>query len=189
VTQTGRRYLTGIRLYHLVENYRHIQIKMLRQSPAQMEVLRTGLTKHPRTGIEEWARLGAQHADRASDLQLKVDDVPTVTIYHQYLKKIVEELVDNAFKFSGAGTPVEVAAAVEDGCYVVRVCDQGTGMTPQQIERVAAYAQFDRKVREQQGVGLGLVIARQLAELHSGQLLIDSTPNQGTMVRFVLPMT
>ena len=191
VAQIGQTlYKAGVRLYHLIENYlAYIQIKLARQSPAQMEVLRSGLTKHPRSGIENWAMLGAQHADRTADLHLDVVDVPIVPIYHQYLKKIVEELVDNAFKFSTAGTPVEVAATVEDECYVARVSDQGRGMTPEQIEEIAAYAQFDRKIQEQQGLGLGLVIAKQLAELHNGQLIIDSAPRQGTTVRFVLPLS
>ena len=61
-------------------------------------------------------------------------------------------------------------------------------MTAAQIAEVGAYLQFERKHYEQQGQGLGLIIARWLAELHGGKLTIDSVYGQGSIVHISLPL-
>jgi signal transduction histidine kinase len=55
-------------------------------------------------------------------------------------------------------------------------------MTREQIADIGAYMQFERKRYEQQGSGLGLIIARMLAQLYDGELHIESLPDQGTIV-------
>ena len=63
----------------------------------------------------------------------------------------------------------------------------GRGFSPEQIASVGAYMQFDRKLHEQQGLGLGLTIARRLTELHGGTLALQSEPGVGTSVEVKLP--
>ena len=69
------------------------------------------------------------------------------------------------------------------------VSDQGRGFSPDHIKQVGAYMQFDRKMQEQQGLGLGLTICQRLTELHGGRLEIQSNPGQGTTVTVKLPKT
>lgn len=61
-------------------------------------------------------------------------------------------------------------------------------MTTAQIAEVGAYRQFERKLYEQQGLGLGLSITKRLAQLLGGELNIESIPDQQTTVRVVLPI-
>ena len=59
-------------------------------------------------------------------------------------------------------------------------------MTPEQISNVGAYKQFERTVYEQQGVGLGLSIAKKLTDLHDGVFKIESAVGKGTKIVFSL---
>jgi two-component system, sensor histidine kinase and response regulator len=76
----------------------------------------------------------------------------------------------------------------DDASFILNVTDHGRGMTPEQIASIGAYMQFERKLYEQQGTGLGLVIAKRLTELHGGQMTITSVPGEHTTVRAMLPV-
>ncbi|MBL1177026.1 hybrid sensor histidine kinase/response regulator [Pantanalinema sp. GBBB05] len=128
----------------------------------------------------------AQRVDRNIDLSLQ-RNTHAVLISDTNLEKIVEELVDNACKFSKAGRTINIVSEFHGNCFVLEVIDQGRGMTPNQIADIGAYMQFERRFYEQQGSGLGLVIVRQLTELHHGTLEITSSP-AGTIVRVELPI-
>ena len=91
-------------------------------------------------------------------------------------------------KFSRGGTPVCVTARPVGNFYEVSVSNEGRGMTPEQIALVGAYMQFERRIHEQQGAGLGLVICKRLTELHGGELSIESVPGETTVVHVKLPL-
>lgn len=179
----------AMRLYHLVENYLvYAQIELVMNDAQTVETIRAGKTAEPRIVIEDQAIQKAQLYDRERDLNLDIEDVPTISVVEDYLKKMIAELVDNAFKFSDADKPVYVEAAPHDDRYVVRITDFGRGMDSEEIRLMGAYMQFQRRFFEQQGSGLGLIIARRLAEIHGGELTIESIPNHQTTVTIALPM-
>ena len=60
-------------------------------------------------------------------------------------------------------------------------------MSINEISNVGAYKQFNRRIHEQQGSGLGLIIAKQMTELHNGKLTIQSVPENKTTVTIFLP--
>lgn len=179
----------GRRLNRLIENFLlYTQIKLIQADPAQYKTLRGSRTTQPKAIIEQVAVQKAQQFRREEDLQMDIEDGQAVCILEDSFKKIVEELVDNGFKFSKSGKPVQVRAAPVDGTYVVQVSDCGRGMTPQQTADIDACVQFERRVYEQQGTGVGLSIAKGLIDLFAGTLNIESTPDQGTSVTAALPM-
>jgi signal transduction histidine kinase len=99
----------------------------------------------------------------------------------------VEELVQNAFKFSSANTPVVVKLTETGSAATLSVSDTGRGFSTEHINKVGAYMQFDRKLHEQQGLGLGLTIVRRLSEIHGGTLTIQSEKGTGTTVSIKFP--
>jgi signal transduction histidine kinase len=62
-------------------------------------------------------------------------------------------------------------------------------MTPEQINQIGAFQQFDRKRYEQQGLGLGLLLVQKLTYLHGAKLDISSEPGSGTRVQIAFPST
>ena len=136
--------------------------------------------------LELTVRQKAQQSGRDRNVVFGVVD-STISVDPEYLVRIVTERVDNATKFSRRGTPIHVTSTLQEGKYILSVTDQGQGMSPEQIRTIGAFTQFNRKVHEQQGSGLGLTIAKRLAELHGGTLNIESTPASGTTVTVTLP--
>ena len=170
----------GRRLNRLIENFLlYTQIKLIQADPAQFQALRGSRLTQPKVIIEQVAMQQAQQAGRDQDLQMDVENRQSVCILEDSFKKIVEELVDNGFKFSKSGKPVQVRAAPVDGTYVVQVNDYGRGMTGQQIADIDACMQFERGIYEQQGTGVGLSIVKGLIDLFAGTLTIESTPARG----------
>jgi two-component system sensor histidine kinase/response regulator len=96
---------------------------------------------------------------RAADATVDLADVSLIGDL-AHLPIMLEELLDNACRFSRQGTPVEVVLR-PDG--TLSVTDAGRGMTAEQIERIGAFHQFERKKHEQQGLGLGLALVKKLA--------------------------
>lgn len=179
---------SGKRLERLIENFLiYAQIEMLGSDPAKLQALRSKLTKLPAGIIEKHARAQAAAAGRADELELHLLN-EALPISEDYLAKIVDELVQNAFKFSQEGTRVTVTLEDQGGNYILSVADHGRGFSTEHITKVGAYMQFDRKLQEQQGLGLGLTIARRLTELHAGTLTIQSErANNNTLVTVKLP--
>jgi two-component system, sensor histidine kinase and response regulator len=180
-------YSAADRLHHLVQNFLlYAELEVAARDPERIQFLRNCQTYTAKSLLVDVATQVARRANRESDLHLEVDE-STIRISDVYLKKVVEELVKNAFSFSTDGTPVFVSGAVRSRSFVLQVRDQGRGMTPEQILSFGAYMQFERKFYEQQGSGLGLTIAKRLTDLHGGEFSIQSDLQQGTLVQVTLP--
>lgn len=106
------------------------------------------------------------------------------------LERIVVNVVENAIKYSPAGSTVRITMEAEgDDSYGVRVRDTGTGVTPEVRDRI-----FDRFFRSPtpsgevaDGAGLGLAIARTLAQQYGGRLELEASSRDGSTFLFVLP--
>jgi two-component system, sensor histidine kinase and response regulator len=127
----------------------------------------------------------AAAANREDDLRLDLTD-GRGALPEASLAKIMEEVVNNAFKYSERGTPVTVAIQQAGDELQISVTDQGRGMSRDEIAAVGPFRQFNRTRFEQQGLGLGLAITQHILHQCGGKLAIESTPETGTTVRMTL---
>ena len=184
----GQIQTSGHRLYRLIQNFLlYAELEIAATNPELLKEMRNSEFSCVKSLLTQKARQQAKHANRVDDLQLNLHD-SSVAIDSVRLAKIVEELLDNAFKFSLEGTPVVLSTLVENQTFILSVKDQGRGMTADQIAQLEAYRQFDRKIYQQAGLGLGLAIVQRLAELHGGKFKIESLPQQETIVCVSLPV-
>jgi two-component system phosphate regulon sensor histidine kinase PhoR len=141
--------------------------------------------------VDRWQR-------RADDRHRVVGRVgvppPVMLADRQYLDQAIDELVDNAIKYSPGGGEVTVAASTEngDGRAKVRlsVTDTGEGIEPERLQSlVADFAQGDRSsTRRFGGLGLGLTLVDRIVRAHGGELQCRSTPGRGARFSIVLPV-
>jgi signal transduction histidine kinase len=119
----------------------------------------------------------------AADVQ---PGLPLVNGDRGRLRQVLGNLIDNAVKFSPAGSPVAVRATAENGRVAVAVTDQGEGIPPEHQETI--FEQFGRVLgTNKPGSGLGLYIARAIAEAHGGTLDVTSAPGEGATFTLSLP--
>jgi len=135
------------------------------------------------------ARFEVQAAQAGVALNAAVPPgLPPVEGSADYLSDALGRLVDNAIKFSPNGGCVEIIASAQDGMVQIHVTDQGRGIPPEEHPFIFdAFHQVDREQFEQQGAGLGLMIARGLIELHGGHVAVDSAQGGGSTFTVVLP--
>ena len=142
--------------------------------------------------LEEVRLLSAGHAQsKCLELQVRLSpDTPaSITSDRMRVLQILNNLVNNAIKFSSAGA-VTISTHVDGAFLVIEVVDQGRGMTTRQVE--AAFDRFQPEgvdsVHDGQGAGLGLPLSKDLAELLGGSIDILSQPGVGTCVVVRLPI-
>jgi len=180
-------YQSAERLNRLVQNsLLYALLAVFRSDDKALAQMRASSITEAGSAIEAAARRVAKRAEREADLLVDAQST-RARILEEHFVKIVEELTDNAFKYSRVGSPVRVTSFNQDHDFQFWITDSGRGMSSAQIADVGAYAQFDRKLYEQQGTGLGLVLAKQLAEIYEGELSIDSKPGGPTTVHVILP--
>ncbi|MCY7381007.1 MAG: response regulator [Microcoleus sp. CAN_BIN18] len=184
----GQINTSGHRLYRLIQNFLlYAELEMAATNPELLLEMRNSQFSCVKSLLTQKAQQQAKLVNRTDDLQLNLHD-SSVAMDSIKLTKIVEELLDNAFKFSLEGTPVLLSTLVENQTFIISVKDQGRGMTADQIAHLEAYRQFDRKIYQQPGLGLGLAIVQRLAELHGGEFKIESLPHYETIVCVSLPV-
>jgi two-component system, sensor histidine kinase and response regulator len=180
-------YCSGERLFRLIQNFLlYAELEIIATDTQQLKILQSKTTKFPTLELIDVITEKAAKSGRHEDLQ--IDLYPCyIKISPERISKIVEELIDNALKFSSPGTLIQVKSKAINNMLVLSFTDQGRGMTAAQIAELGAYRQFERKLYEQQGSGLGLTIVKRLAELHGGKLTIQSQLQQKTLVEVILP--
>ncbi len=178
------------RLYRLISNFLlYADLELLAHDSERMKFWPKGSVQDPNNLIKKIAdKILQSSPERLSDFHLELQENCEVKLPKEIFEKIVEELLNNAFKFSEEKESVTIKSKVESHQYWLEFMNQGRGMTAVQISKLGAYKQFDRGRSENQGAGLGLAIVKRLMDLHQGELTITSIPDELTTVRLILPI-
>jgi signal transduction histidine kinase len=125
------------------------------------------------------------------EVQLRADvrPLPEIRGDAERLRQVLTNLIDNAIKYSPAGGEVEVHAYQEDGRVRIDVRDRGPGIAKEDQKLI--FEKFGRVASSgatRPGTGLGLYIARSIAEAHGGALEVQSAPAQGSTFTLELPL-
>jgi signal transduction histidine kinase len=175
-------YSSGIRLKKLFENYLfYSQIELLISDPIELEIITKKVTPSSDLLIYDIAFAVAGKYKRISDLKIEIHD-NSIQISQEYFMKIVEELLDNCFKYSPNNSIVKLSSSSDDKFFYLTFYDSGRGITAEQIKRIGAYVQFERSLHEQQGIGLGITIVKKIVELLGGKFSIESEIGKFTKV-------
>jgi signal transduction histidine kinase len=121
-------------------------------------------------------------------LELEVSEpLPSLRADPERLRQVVANLLDNAIKYSPHGGPVEVRAWAENGHLSVAVRDHGPGVPTEHFKLI--FEKFGRGGSgAKPGTGLGLFIARSIAEAHGGSVEVESAPGGGARFLLKLPL-
>ncbi len=176
------------RLMKITEDFlTYVRIESLASNDVERRALRTMQTTEPSAMLSDIAAQISSKHNRYEDLEiLDLADGYYIEISTESFHKMINELIDNAFKFSNNGKKVSIKSYIKDNLFYVSIQDNGRGMSKDQLSGIAALAQFERTVHEQQGMGLGLVISKKLVELHDGIFYIESIEDAGTKINIGL---
>jgi two-component system sensor histidine kinase KdpD len=133
------------------------------------------------------ARVEKRLGDRRVDIQLP-PDLPLVPLDPLLIEQVLINILDNAIKYTPAGSPIEISASTEDREVHVVVADRGPGFEPG--EETLVFEKFYRghAAGTRSGAGLGLAIARGIVEAHGGQITAETRAGGGALFRFSLPL-
>lgn len=134
----------------------------------------------------------AQHfIYREHDVQVNFDPVENnvaVSCFRTPMIHALAEIIANAIVYSPEGGHVDITLKRYDKGIRIRIQDYGDGMEMYQIESAMEdFAQIDRDLHEQQGIGIGLPIAHAVVQAHRGRFDIQSKKGKGTIVQIYLP--
>jgi two-component system sensor histidine kinase KdpD len=169
------------RLNRLVENL--LNMTRLESGAFRLNLQPLDLQDVINTVLSQKPAFGKEHT---VDLQIPLD-LPLVQGDPLLIAQVVSNLLDNAFKYSPPGSRVMVSANALADSVEIAVIDQGTGVDPEDLERI-----FDKFYRIQSraqitGTGLGLSICRGIIEAHGGRIWARNNPQGGLSILFSLP--
>jgi DNA-binding response OmpR family regulator/anti-sigma regulatory factor (Ser/Thr protein kinase) len=169
-----RRMMRRLNLYaQLPQLYAH-----------RFELEKTGQFAKQEAVLERIARCVCQSWHRTTDLVIAAEQ-GLLPIREEYLVLVVEELIDNACKFSEPGSPIEVCGHSQAEFWSVTVINRGPGLSKDQIAQIGAFKQFWNENKKPQGLGLGLALTQGIARLHGCEFALCSGAEVTTAILLV----
>ena len=179
------------------------QLALIHKSAVDLHhfVEKSSLLSHLKSGMRlQWVSGSVkQHLDRivaARDADAKrksvavtVECPPDIELLADWntLDEVLGYILDNAVKYSEEGGSVITRAGVTDNFCTIEIEDHGKGIAPEWIKSVFNEFSIQDLMHHRQGQGLSLAIAKQVVEMHAGEILVDSNPGQGALFTVRLP--
>lgn len=118
-------------------------------------------------------------------------DFPQITVDPDRIEQVLTNLITNAIKYAAPHTPITISGRIERNRVVVSVEDKGVGIPRKELPYLFdKFYRVDRRLaREAEGTGLGLYIAKNLIELHHGEIWVESELGKGSKFSFSLPLS
>jgi signal transduction histidine kinase len=158
------------------------------KGPAQLP-LRRATVPASEIAVAAADRLRARHPGRPLEVTMD-DDLPAIHVDPVLFRRVIDNLIENAHKYTpDPDSPIELRTSRDGNDVVFEVRDRGIGISPEDLPRIfTAFFRSERsRSRETGGVGLGLTLARRIVEAHGGSIEATSTLNVGTTIRVTVP--
>ena len=141
-------------------------------------------------GLDDVVSRALDHVAGEANVDLDVPaELPEVLADGDLLERVVANLIQNALRYAPPHSQVRIAGSTHAGRVQLRVIDHGPGIAEADREKVfAPFQRLGDTPHDGEGVGLGLAIARGLAEAMGGTVTIDDTPGGGTTLVVELPI-
>jgi two-component system sensor histidine kinase KdpD len=136
------------------------------------------------------SRMQLRLKDRPLQISLP-DDLPPVELDYLQIDQVLTNLLENAIRYTSAGSPIEVSARSLDGLVQISVADRGPGIQPGDEEHIfdKFYSVARGEHQGRLGSGLGLAVCRGLIEAHGGRIWVEHREGGGAIFSFTLPLT
>lgn len=173
------------RIAHLVEG-------LLLLARAEAGVQRMDRQPVDLTGLAEevYWRLKVLADSRSIRFDSELGDPVVIRGDRERLRRLLFNLVDNAIKYTGQGGAVSLSVRSTNGSAAIEVSDTGPGISAEELEKI--FLPFHRIPESDpagvRGAGLGLSIARSIAEAHGGQIRVESAPGRGSTFSVLIPL-
>lgn len=164
----------------------HLYAQLPQLYANRFDLARTGPLAATAEVLDRAAREICRCWGRETDLVI-ASEPAQLPLREEYLVLLVEELVDNACKFSAPGSPVEVKSQGQREFWSLAVSNRGAGMSADQVARIGAFKQFWNGSKKPQGLGLGLALTQGIVRLHGCEFAIQSSA-EATTATVLVPL-
>ena len=177
----------GQRLHERIEKFLvYTEVEMLCRALKQIDEIKQSVLRVSQDVVDSELSNLLDRYERNNDVSINLEDAD-LCISERHFFILLTELVDNALKFSEAGTKIEICGYEENGIYTMKVVDRGSGFSQEHIKEISAFFQFNKDEMQQPGLGLGLAIVKKILEIFNGSLSIENIPGESTNINVSLP--